>query len=61
MRIVGFPEVAKHFDAVVDQVVADREPALVTRRGQEAVVLIAASDWEIVQRRLRFMPDESTP
>ncbi|WP_165183984.1 type II toxin-antitoxin system Phd/YefM family antitoxin [Caulobacter soli] len=61
MRIISFPAAAKNFDEVVDRVIADRDPALVTRGEQEAIVVIAASDWKIIQRRLGSTPDESAP
>jgi PHD/YefM family antitoxin component YafN of YafNO toxin-antitoxin module len=60
MRIVDFPEVAKAFDAVLARVLTDREPALIMRRKREAVVIVAASDWEIVQRHLGSGLDKST-
>ena len=60
MRVVGFPQFARTFDAIVDQVVADREPTLIFQRRQEAMVLVAAADWSIIAERIGLERDSGS-
>ena len=47
--------------AVLDKVVADRVPVAVTRRWGEGVVLIAQSEWNLIEETLRLsgLPEDA--
>lgn len=42
----SYTEARAHFAELLDQVAADREPVLITRRGAETVAMIAAGELD---------------
>ena len=42
----SYTEARAHFAELLDQVAADREPVLITRRGAETVAMIAADELD---------------
>ena len=45
MRVLTFIEARARLKGVLKAVVEDRAPIVVTRRGDEAVVLVSLADW----------------
>lgn len=51
----SYTEARAHLAELMDQVVADREPILITRRGSETVALIAADELDSLLETLHLL------
>ena len=56
MNSISFSESRANLKAVMDRVVADKAPVTITRaRGQEAVVMVSASEWSSIEETLYLL------
>jgi antitoxin YefM len=55
MQTVSYSEARENLKAVLDKVVADRAPVMITRELGENVVLISASEWAGMEETLHLM------
>ena len=55
MQTVTYSEAHENLKAVLDKVVADRAPVMITRQRGENVVLISASEWAGMEETLHLM------
>ena len=56
MHTENFSDTRSNLKAVLDKVVADRIPIKIMRqRGQEAVVMISASEWDSIEETLHLL------
>jgi antitoxin YefM len=55
MQTVTYSEARENLRAVLDKVVADRAPVMITRERGENVVLISASEWDGMEETLHLM------
>lgn len=55
MHAVSYSEARENLKAVMDKVVADRAPIMVTRQRGENVVLVSASEWAGMEETLHLM------
>lgn len=58
MDVLNFTEARANLKSVMDQVVDNRAPVVVTRQKAEAVVLVSLSDWNAIEETLHLL---STP
>lgn len=58
MDVLNFTEARANLKSVMDQVVENRSPVVVTRQKAEAVVLVSLSDWNAIEETLHLL---STP
>jgi antitoxin YefM len=58
MQVLPISEVRANFKAVVDAVIDDCEPVVVSRQGGKAVVMVSLDDWNSIEETLHLM---STP
>ena len=49
MRTITYSDARDDLEAVLDKVVADRAPVMITRRRGENMVLISASEWASIE------------
>ena len=47
--ILSFSEARAKLKALMDQVTADRAPAVITRRGAEPVVMVSMAEWDSIE------------
>ena len=52
MQTVTYSEARENLKSVIDKVVADRAPVMITRQRGENVVLISASEWAGMEETL---------
>jgi antitoxin YefM len=52
MQTVTYSEAREDLKSVLDKVVADRAPVMITRQRGENVVLISASEWAGMEETL---------
>ena len=55
MHALSFTDARANLKAVMDRVVADRAPVVVTRQRGEAVVLISQSEWEAMEETMYLL------
>ncbi len=55
MQTVTYTDARENLEAVLDKVVADRAPTLITRQRGEDVVLIAAGEWAGMEETLHLL------
>ncbi|MEI4487188.1 type II toxin-antitoxin system prevent-host-death family antitoxin [Frigidibacter sp. MR17.14] len=55
MRTMTEDELHAQLDRVIDRAVEDHEETLVTRDGQEAVVIVSKADWDGIQTTLHLL------
>lgn len=58
MEVLPFSEARANFKALMDHVVDDRSPVIVTRQKAEAVVVVSLSDWNAMAETMHLV---STP
>ena len=49
MDVLSFSYTRAHLKSVMDRVVADRRPVVVTRQKTEAMVMVALADWNAME------------
>ncbi|KQO08109.1 type II toxin-antitoxin system Phd/YefM family antitoxin [Sphingomonas sp. Leaf242] len=55
MQTVTYSDARENLKSVIDKVVADRAPVMITRQRGENVVLILASEWAGMEETLHLM------
>jgi len=54
MDIVTFSDTRANLKQIMDRVVADRSPIVVTRQKAESVVMLSLSDWRSIEETLHL-------
>jgi antitoxin YefM len=55
LATIGYSEARACLEELLDQVTRDREPVIITRRGHEAVALIAAGDLDALVETVHLL------
>lgn len=55
MDVLNYSETRANLKEVMDRVVADHAPVVVTRKHGEAVVMVSLADWTAMEETLRLM------
>lgn len=55
MQTISISETRANLKAVVDRVIADKAPTLITRQKGEGVVMISQSEWESIEETLYLL------
>lgn len=55
MDVLTYSDTRAHLKEVMDRVVEDREPVVVTRKRGEAVVMVSLADWNAMEETLHLM------
>ncbi|WP_257159871.1 type II toxin-antitoxin system Phd/YefM family antitoxin [Corynebacterium cystitidis] len=55
MKTISFTESRNNYAAVMDSVIDDREPVVITRAGRDPVVMIALDDYNSLQETAYLM------
>lgn len=55
MTILTYTDARNNLASMMDRVVEDRDPAVITRTGREAVVMVAQGEWEAIQETLHLL------
>ncbi|MEI4470186.1 type II toxin-antitoxin system Phd/YefM family antitoxin [Frigidibacter sp. MR17.24] len=55
MDILTYTDARKQLKAVMDRAIHDREETVVTRSGQEAVVIVGKAEWDAIQTTLHLL------
>jgi len=55
LNVLSFTDTRARLKAVMDRVVADRSPVVITRQKAEAVVMVSLSDWNSMQETMHLL------
>lgn len=55
MTILTYTDARNNLASAMDRVVQDRDPAIITRTGREAVVMVAQGEWDAIQETLHVL------
>ena len=55
MDVLSYSDTRAKLKEVMDRVVADRTPVVVTRRKAEAVVMVSLADWNAMEETLHLL------
>ena len=55
MNSLSFSDTRANLKAVMDRVVADRAPVVITRQKAESVVMISMSEWSAIAETLHLL------
>jgi antitoxin YefM len=59
MDVITYSDTRAHLKEVMDRVVADRAPVIVSRQKAESVVMISLSDWNAIEESMHLLSSES--
>jgi antitoxin YefM len=55
MDVLSYSDTRANLKEVMDRVVADRTPVVVTRQKAEAVVMVSLADWQAMEETMRLL------
>jgi antitoxin YefM len=55
MRTLSFTDTRANLRAVMDRVIDDRAPVMITRQRGENVVMVSASEWAAIEETLHLL------
>ncbi|MDB5706238.1 MAG: type toxin-antitoxin system prevent-host-death family antitoxin [Sphingomonas bacterium] len=55
MRTLSLTDMRANLRAVMDRVVQDRAPVMITRQAAEAVVMVSAGEWASIEETLYLL------
>jgi antitoxin YefM len=55
MNLITYSDARKHLKAVMDTAIHDRQETVITRAGQEAVVVVGKDEWDSIQETLHLL------
>ena len=57
--VMTYSDTRAHLKEVMDRVVADRAPVVVSRQKAESVVMISLSDWNAIEESMHLLSGET--
>jgi antitoxin YefM len=58
MDVISYTDTRERLKDVMDRVVADRQPVVISRQKAESVVMVSLADWHAIEETLHLL---STP
>lgn len=55
MDVISYSDTRAHLKEVMDRVVADRAPVVVSRQRAESVVMISLADWNAIEETMHLL------
>lgn len=59
MDVISYSDTRAHLKEVMDRVVADRAPIVVSRQKAESVVMVSLSDWNAIEESMHLRSTEA--
>lgn len=56
MDTLSYSEARANLKAIMNRVVVDRAPVVITRQEAEAVVMVSLSDWRAIEDTVHLLP-----
>jgi prevent-host-death family protein len=61
MDVLTYTDTRAKLKEVMDRVVDDHHPVVITRQKAEAVVMVSLADWNAMEETVPFSPARGTP
>ncbi|MBV8237931.1 MAG: type II toxin-antitoxin system prevent-host-death family antitoxin [Sphingomonas sp.] len=58
MDVISYSDTRAHLKEVMDRVVADRAPIVISRQKAESVVMVSLADWNAMEETLHLLSSE---
>ena len=55
MDVISYSDTRAHLKKVMDRVVADRAPVVISRQKAEAVVMVSLADWNAIEESMHLL------
>ncbi|HEY1753334.1 MAG TPA: type II toxin-antitoxin system prevent-host-death family antitoxin [Caulobacteraceae bacterium] len=55
MDVISYSDTRAKLKEVMDRVVADRQPVVITRQKAEAVVMVSLADWSAIEETMHLL------
>ena len=59
MDVITYSDTRAHLKEVMDRVVADRAPVVVSRQKAESVVMVSLSDWNAIEESMHLLASKT--
>lgn len=59
MDVISYSDTRAHLKEVMDRVVADRAPVVVSRQKAESVVMISLADWNAIEESMHLLSSKA--
>jgi antitoxin YefM len=59
MDVLSYTDTRAHLKEVMDRVVADRAPVVISRQKGEAVVMVSLADWNAIEETMHLLSSEA--
>lgn len=59
MDVISYSDTRAHLKKVMDRVVADRAPVVISRQKAEAVVMVSLADWNAIEESMHLLSTDT--
>lgn len=59
MDVISYSDTRAHLKKVMDRVVADRAPVVISRQKAEAVVMVSLADWNAIEESMHLLSTDA--
>jgi len=59
MDVISYSDTRAHLKDVMDRVVSDRAPVVISRQKAESVVMVSLSDWNAIEESMHLLSTEA--
>lgn len=59
MDVISYSDTRANLKQVMDRVVADRAPVVISRQKAEAVVMVSLADWNAIEESMHLVSTEA--
>lgn len=59
MDVITYSDTRAHLKKVMDRVVADRAPVVISRQKAEAVVMVSLADWNAIEESMHLLSTDA--
>ncbi|MDF8332593.1 type II toxin-antitoxin system Phd/YefM family antitoxin [Novosphingobium cyanobacteriorum] len=59
MDVLTYTDTRAHLKEVMDRVVTDRAPVVISRQKGEAVVMVSLADWNAIEETMHLLSSEA--
>ena len=59
MDVISYSDTRAHLKDVMDRVVADRAPVVISRQKAESVVMVSLADWNAMEETLHLLSTQA--
>lgn len=59
MDVISYSDTRAHLKDVMDRVVADRAPVVISRQKAESVVMVSLADWNAIEETMHLLSTQA--